>query len=131
MAYATVDDLRDWLWNEPPDDADRQLSNASRVIDGALFGAIYTTDPVTFLPTDPLIIAALRDATCAQVEWWLTTGDELEQFGPYHDVNILDAGVALKRMPGVRPKLSDRAYEILHVAGLLPPTIILGWGPHG
>jgi hypothetical protein len=131
MSYATVDDLRDWLWDEPPNDADRQLSNASRVIDSALFGAIYTTDPTTHLPTDALIIAALRDATCAQVEWWLETGDELEQYGAYHKIDNLDAGVNLQREPGKRSPLADRAYEILHIAGLLPPTIILGWGPHG
>lgn len=131
MTYAIAADLTTWLGVPAPSDADRQLDRASRIVDGALFGAIYATDPATQLPTDALVIVALRDATCAQVEWWLETGDELEQYGPHHKVSVLDAGIAIERQPGIRPPLAQRAYEILHLAGLVPPTIVLGWGPHG
>jgi len=132
MAYATADDLQAWLGLEAvPADAALQLDRASRLIDNALFGAIYSTDPVTLLPTDANIITALKEAVVAQIEWWTVTGDPLETYGDFHDINVLDAGIAVKRTPGRRPRLAPRAYDILHQASLLPATIVIAAGPRG
>ena len=77
MAYATAADLTNWLpagtvVTEP----DRRIARAMLKIDGILRTAIYATDPVTGYPTDPVVIAAVRDATCAQVEYTAEQGDE-------------------------------------------------------
>lgn len=49
----------------PPEDADALLRTASRVVDTALVGVVYDTDPDTGLPTDPDVAQAMSDATCA------------------------------------------------------------------
>lgn len=81
MAYATAADLAasDFLpagLTAPVGaDAARLLSRASRMVDSLLRRAVYDVD-ADGLPTDTGVIAAVRDATCAQACWWLETGDE-------------------------------------------------------
>ena len=64
------------------------------------------------MPTDTTVITALRDATCAQVEWWQATQDEVGQYDLDHKVSVTIAGLR-ERSPGRRSKLAPRAFEIL------------------
>lgn len=96
-----------------PDDIARLLLRASELVDGAVRQP-YTTDD-DGLATDTDIAAALRDATCAQVEQWVEVGEE----------NAVDglAGTQRSVGGGVRaPELAPRALRILLNAGLVQPA---------
>lgn len=96
-----------------PDDISRLLLRASVLVDGAVRQP-YDTD-TDGLATDTNIAAALRDATCAQVEQWIEVGEE----------NAVDglAGTARSTGGGVRaPELAPRALRILLNAGLVQPA---------
>ncbi len=115
-AYATVADLLSFTASGTLDDLDdpeRQLTRASELLD-ATVRTPFTVDADTDLPTDTDVAAAMRDACCAQVEFWAETGEE-------HDVDGL-AGTtySVTGYSGSRPtELAPRAYRILHTAGLL------------
>lgn len=87
--YATAVELGAYLDDEAavPADADRQLLRASEVVDEALLTATYTVD-TDGLPTDSAVIAALRDATCAQVEFWLAGDEEDDIAGPVQGLQV-------------------------------------------
>lgn len=76
MAYATVADLQAYMLATPPPEGQRMLARASDLLDTYLNTAVYTTD-VNGNPTDTSIIAAFKDAVCAQVEWWAAGNDPL------------------------------------------------------
>lgn len=125
MAHATEQDLTDWLAGSGlavPADADRQLERASLLVDRATVAARYD-------PDDPDIIQALSDATCAQVEWWLASGDELGETSQWSDMAIgsarlaRQAGTAADRDDG---RLAARAKDVLIVSGLTPAVTVGG-----
>lgn len=120
--YATTTDLGGWLAS-PPSDAPRLLAAASRRIDELLRTAIYDVDD-DGMPTHATVIAAVRDAVCAQIVWWRTTGDELGA-GGWAEVGI--GSVRLKRATpppgqGAVARYAPDAVEILRGAG---PHLIL------
>lgn len=126
MAYATLSDLTAWLGATPDDTANatRLLTVASRRMDSVLIGAVYDVDD-DGLPTDTDVAAVLRDAVCAQVEWWDETGDTsgTGAGGEWSSVSIgkvsLGAGNGVAGTPTGR-RYAPEALEILRVAGLLP-----------
>jgi hypothetical protein len=97
----------------PPEDLSRLLTRASELIDDYARTASYPTDVDDF-PTDADDIAAFRDATCAQVEFWLAGDEEDDVLGPLSDLNI--GGVSAK--PAYVMVLAPRAARILRAAGL-------------
>jgi hypothetical protein len=120
-SYATTTDLANWLDEAPPLDAARRLRRATRYLDtNALKTAVY--DVEDGLPTDEEVAAALRDATCAQVEWWTSHGDDGTGAGA--DYTSVTAGsISLTRSAGgagapADPRQSPEAWEILSAAGL-------------
>lgn len=122
-SYATLSHYVTWLGADPPNGSARLLIRASAFLDGLLVGAVY---PVTAgLPTAAVDIAALRDATCAQVEYWQETGDTTGSgaTGSWSDVQI--GSVKLSGRTGGATgdrQLAPSAADILHTAGLLPVT---------
>ena len=67
MAYATTTELETRLGNGYlPPNAQALLDRASRDVDRAIQTATYETDEDD-LPTDPVILAALKEATLEQV----------------------------------------------------------------
>lgn len=121
--YATLSELAAWLRADPPDNAERLLVAASRRVDSALIGAFYAVDD-DGLPTDADVIAALRDAVCAQVEWWDEIGDTTGTGagGEWSSVSIGKVSVSTGGGTGgpSRRRLAPDAIEVLHTAGLLP-----------
>ena len=113
MAYATSADLATFTGAPETADDDRMLREASEDINDALRGAFYD-------PTDANIVLALQNATCAQVEYWRETGDELGVSGQYDDVML--GQLRLTRSGKRAPKLAPRAMRYLRLAGLLPIT---------
>lgn len=96
---------------DPPHDVDRLLERASELLDDYLRTAVFDVDDDTGLPTDADVIAALRDATCAQVEFWLAGDEEDDILGPVDAVGM--AGVTAKGR-----ELAPRAARKLREAGL-------------
>jgi hypothetical protein len=127
MAYATVQDLTDLLGYPAPANGQVLLDRASRDIDRAVQCAVYDTDD-NGLPTLPLIVTALKQATLEQVAYQLEIGNT---DGIAHGLQSgvpsgTSAGtVQLSRGPSTggatvdQPWLGDQARQILQVAGLL------------
>ena len=130
--YATRDDLVAYapagvtVPDEP--EAGRLLARASEAVEAATISAVYAVDAAG-MPTDPGILAALRDATCAQAVDWLTTGDELGQAGRWQSVSIgsisLSGGTSATGAGGTSlGGLAVSAERVLRLAGLLPGVIV-------
>ncbi|WND36925.1 hypothetical protein RI578_22725 [Streptomyces sp. BB1-1-1] len=124
--YATPEQLTAWTGQPAPADADRLLARASEDVDDALTTAVYVTDTAG-MPTEPKIVQALADATCAQVEYQQATGDDgTGAAGRWDSVSI--GPVALSgRKDGPATAgdvdLAPRAHRALRRAGLLPGVI--------
>ena len=103
--YATSGDLAEYLQDAPPENADRLLIRASELIDRMLFTARYDVD-VDGDPTDTGVIAALKKATCAQVAWWIETGDEWGLGTAYSSMSI--GSVSLSRAQSGGGEASSR-----------------------
>jgi hypothetical protein len=122
VAYATVADLAAWLSPAAaPSDAQKRLDRASLVVDEMLLTAVYAVND-DGLPTEAAVIAALRDATCAQAEYAGATGDPAS-VGPAGYGSVQIGSVRLTRAqsgagsptPG---RYSPTAWSILQRAGL-------------
>lgn len=97
----------------PPEDLSRLLTRASELIDDFCRTAVYAVDAFD-MPTDAEDIAAFRDATCAQVEFWLAGDEEDDILGPVSDITIGN----VKATPAYVMVLAPRAARILRAARL-------------
>lgn len=129
MSYATLADLTAWTGSTAVSGDDRLLQRASGELDSYLIGVRYTVDG-SGNPTDAAVVAALRDATCAQVEWWRATGDELNVDSQWQTVTLGPATMTRRSgaTAGADPstvRIAPRAIDILRVAGLVHrPTLL-------
>lgn len=98
---------------EPPEDLSRLLTRASELIDDYCRTAVYEVDDDD-MPTEADDIAAFRDATCAQVEFWLASDEEDDILGPMESMSI----GGLNAQPAKPLILAPRAARILRNAGL-------------
>jgi len=124
--YATPEQLTAWTGQPAPPDAERLLARASEDVDDALLSAVYDTDALG-MPTDAKIVAALADATCAQVEYQQATGDDgTGAAGRWDSVSIGPVSLS-GRTSGPQAAgdvdLAPRAHRALKRAGLLPGVI--------
>lgn len=103
----------------PPAGVDRLLIRASELIDAALRTAMYEVD-ANGAPTKPAVQAALADATCAQVEFWLTSDEEDDILGPVQGLQLDKMQVQYGAGPArISPTyLAPRAHRILTNNGL-------------
>jgi hypothetical protein len=121
-AYATEEQLADFLpAGTEVDDAARLLKRASELLDGSVTN-IFTVDSTTGIPTDAPTAEALRDACCAQVEFWLEVGEE-------HDIDgLAGTDVSVGGFTGKRATvIAPRAQRILGNAGLLAMVGTVPW----
>lgn len=127
VAYASAAQLEAFVapavWSSiDAADVDRLLARATEVVDDHCLGA-FLVDSDTDLPTDTDVAAALQNATCAQVEYWVEVGEE-------HDVsgvagrNVSIARFSIDRLP---PVLAPRAARFLAQQGLTQPTDRTVW----
>jgi hypothetical protein len=98
---------------DPPADLSRLLERASELIDDHCRTARYDVDDDD-LPTDEGVAAALRDATCAQVEFWLAGDEEDDVLGPLKAIKI----GSVSAEPAEPLVLAPRAARILRDAHL-------------
>lgn len=125
--YATTADLAHWLGTAPPADSRRKLARASRDVGRATRLAVYAVDD-NDLPTDTKLIAAFKEAVCAQVEWQVDNTPD-EGMDGYSEVKI--GSVVLKRdataiaiAAAVQAgELAPDAHAILEAAGLLSGVV--------
>jgi hypothetical protein len=126
VAYATAADLAAWTGKAAPADVDRLLDRASQDVDDALHTAVYCTDEAG-MPTEPDVVAALCDATCAQVEYQQETGDTgTGAAGRWDSVTLGPVALSGRRDAPSGPEsldLAPRANRALRRAGLLPGVI--------
>jgi len=125
-AYATSSELVTFTGAEMPADADRLLLRASELIDDYTRTAIYDVDTDDF-PTDAAVVAAFRDATCAQVEFWSAGDEEEDVLGPVQGL-VLGSMQAQFGAGGNRATpmyLAPRAARILRNAGLYSGTPVI------
>lgn len=73
-AYATTDDLAEWIDGDLPDNAKAILRTAAYAVREATSTAYYSADQNTGLPLDVTTAAAFRDATCAQAAALIALG---------------------------------------------------------
>lgn len=114
--YADADALAAWLGDDQTVpaawDQTRVLERASRVVDRLITG-VYAIDGDE-QPTDDDVAAAMSEATCAVVEYWIAAGgedvDRVILGGP-----IIFDGATITFPP---TWVSPRASEILRAAGL-------------
>lgn len=104
---------------DPPVDYDRLLTRASELIDDYLRTAVYDVDD-DGLPTDTDVAEVLRDATCAQVEFWLASDEEDDILGPVQGISLGGMQVEYGAGPNrtLPYYLAPRAARILRNAGL-------------
>ena len=118
MAYADIADLETYLAQSAPDApseavATRMLARASELIDDHIRTAIYPHD-TDGLPTESVHQDALRDAVCAQVEFWFAGDEEDDVLGPVKDISF----GTVKATPADVLTLAPRAARILRNADL-------------
>lgn len=110
----------------PPTDTERLLLRASELIDDYIRTAIYDVD-TDGEPTDADDIAALRDATCAQVEFWRDSDEEDDILGPVQGLILgpmqVQFGAGATRTAPLY--LAPRAARILRKAGLYNSAPVL------
>jgi hypothetical protein len=109
MAYAAPTELADYLGipeADLPDDASRQLQRASELIDYATMGR--TTGTGNAIPA--------KNATMAQVEFWMEAGEESDIYGAKNFRSHSIGGVSIQ---GRISELAPRAKRILSREGLL------------
>lgn len=122
--YATAADYTQYVGDGAlvPARLDYQLRLASQVIDLAMTGAEYDTDPTTLLPTDPDVASLLCLATCQQVEYQADVDDDTGAKERYDQVSI--SGVSMHRVSGSAgnslPVLCPQAAMTLYNAGAIP-----------
>lgn len=74
LLYATETDLIAWVApDDHPANARRLLRSASLLVRRATMTAVYATASGG-LPSDPDLVTAFRDATCAQAAAWVAQG---------------------------------------------------------
>lgn len=73
LILATPDELATWMGSPAPDDAAVLLREASSRVSDACQCDIYDTQS-NGKPSDPDLVEAMMEATCAQAELWSLTG---------------------------------------------------------
>lgn len=73
LVYATAEDLAADPWQLTPVNAAGLLRSASLLVRGATTATVYDVNE-TGLPTDATVLAAFKDATCAQATAWDALG---------------------------------------------------------
>lgn len=125
--YATTQELANELGvdlDDLPANAANLLRKASRHVDYALIGAIFETDD-NGIPTDSQANEAIKNATLAQVSYWLSGHGDEHGESSYQSVSIGSVSLQQKQNTdsskgGTNAPLAPQAMFELSTSGLLP-----------
>ncbi|QIK82990.1 hypothetical protein [Sanguibacter sp. HDW7] len=124
--YATLADVNGspWRLGLSAEAAEDLIALASADVERLTMTAVYEVD-TDGLPTDPVVRAALRDATCATVAWLDETGDTSGAAARYNSLSlgsfsVSGGGVGSGTNTDAAASLvAPRAITILQNAGLI------------
>ena len=138
--FATPVDLAAWLGADAPDNAFGLLRSASFIVAHAARFARYDVDS-SGKPSDPDLVDALRDATCAQVAGWIAAGIDpstggltatqtvrrrtLDTASIEYDTGGTATAQAFEARRKATVELNDEARLILGSVGLLTTGIVV------
>lgn len=109
--HATSAEFETYSGQTSPADIARLLARASEIVDAHVTSPYSLEDDGSF--TETAIAEAFRDATCAQVEWWLATGDEAEATARFKSPGVGGLDISTTGL-----RLAPRAADALDRAGL-------------
>lgn len=129
--YATPSQYASYVGGTLPANLGRLLRKASQDVDADLLAAVYDI-------TDPVILAALAEATCEQVAYFLDNGWTGGAALPFANVSIGSAQISGLiggassgggRTGGAGQRLGPTAFGVLQRAGMTgqPPGTIAAW----
>ncbi|MEU8473759.1 hypothetical protein [Streptomyces hygroscopicus] len=108
--YATAADYQQYTGQAPPVDVDQLLSRATRMLEAQVLRLCWYEVDTDGMPTNPLVLEAIRRAVCAQVQWWGELGDSIGAAGVgWGSVGI--GSVSLSR-PGAASGSASAAREV-------------------
>ncbi|MFE0132394.1 hypothetical protein ACFWY6_12600 [Streptomyces sp. NPDC059037] len=130
--YATSAQYETYTGQTAPADITARLGRASRFLDSEVFRLCWYEADVDGYPTNPFVMTAFADAVCAQVQWWVESGDELGTAGQWGSVKI--GSVALSGPSSssgsggssTGRRVADAALEALRSPDLTPDLFRLG-----
>ncbi|WP_247615836.1 hypothetical protein [Streptomyces sp. MK37H] len=79
--YATAADFQDYTGQAPPADVDQLLTRATAMLEAQVLRFCWYDVDSDGMPTNPLVLEAIRRAVCAQVQWWGEVGDSIGAAG--------------------------------------------------
>lgn len=133
LVYASGTDFTTWSGTPAPANIDSLLRSASLLVRGATIASIYSTD-ANGIPSDGRVLAAFRDATCAQAAMWVAAGidpvgggvassapvrsKKLGSGSVDYDTSVNASVTAFTAKQAASRELCAEAYMILRQAGL-------------
>ncbi|MEU9606155.1 hypothetical protein [Streptomyces sp. NPDC048057] len=131
--YATATDYQTYTGQTPPEDIASRLARASTFLDSRVFRLCWCdADPVTGLPTHPLVVAAFRDAVCAQAEWGAEVGDTTGAAGvgwgsvSIGSVQLSRSVTAVSGDDAPGRQIAPAVWDHLRSPDLTPDVLLLG-----
>jgi len=130
--YATSTDLAAYTGSSAPADADALLAKASRFLDSVVFRLCWYAVGDDGLPTNDLVTAAFRDATCAQAVWWDQLGDSTGAAGAgwgavqIGSVQLGRSVTAVAQADSPARQIAAEVWDVLQQPDLTPDILILG-----
>ncbi|MGW4648044.1 hypothetical protein [Kitasatospora sp. NPDC004289] len=130
--YATSADLVAYTGQAAPGNADSLLTKASKFLDSQILRACWYAVDEDGMPTDPLVIAAFRDATCAQVQWRDEVGDTTGAAGvgwgsvEIGSVRLGRSVTAVSGADSPARQVAPEVWDALQSPDLTPDRFVLG-----
>lgn len=127
--YATPAQLAEWQGlDDPPAGATVALRDASLDVDILLVGAVYDVDEED-APADADVALVLQEATCAQATFNPSGHSQTSDDAQQTQVKVDKVSVTRAANPQTGRVIRDRyapgAVDILRVAGLVPPSVVV------
>lgn len=141
LVYATNEDLTAWPVSPLPANAAALLRSASLLVRGATMTARYAVD-AEGLPSDAKVLEAFKDATTAQVGFWVAAGVDPSGGGAQtsapvqskklgsgsiqYDTSVNASVAAFEAKRDAATSLCTEAWLILQQAGIVPGGVQRG-----
>lgn len=129
--YATAADYLAFTGQTPPAGIEAQLARAARFLDSEVFRLCWYDVDAGGLPSNPLVLAAFRDAVCAQVAWWVELGDSTGAAGVgWSSVGIGSVSLSRQSAGGAEAsaarQVAPEVGDLLRAPDLTPDVLLIG-----